>query len=200
MSKLIKNGYTILENMYTEDDIEKLISNTSEFYLKSRFDFEFDDGTKLSSDINTNFSLSEILINMEKKINTFQMFWQSNSNINLKNNFKQVSEKILKIYNIKSFRENSNLQTYLPDSFIKSHDDGIVKNRFAVALTPFNTKPEGGVGGDLILELKDNTKLILENKVGNVILLDFTKNNLKHEVTKIKNWSRVVLVSFLFFE
>jgi len=200
MKDLLQNGYTILENMYTEDDIEKLISNTSEFYLKPRFDFEFDNEIKLFSDISTNFSLSEILINMEKKINTFQMFWQSNSNINLKNNFKKISEKILKVYNIKSFRENSNLQTYLPGSFIKSHDDGIVKNRFAVALTPLNTKPKGGVGGDLILELKDNTKVILENKVGNVILLDFTKNNLKHEVTKIKNWSRVVLVSFLFFE
>ena len=74
MKDLLQNGYTILENMYTEDDIEKLISNTSEFYLKPRFDFEFDNKIKLFSDIHTNFSLSEILINMEKKINTFQMF------------------------------------------------------------------------------------------------------------------------------
>lgn len=201
MSKLIENGYTILENMYTQDDIDKILLNKLEnIEISSRFDFEFIEKNKINSGINKKISLSEITPFMNTEIQTSQFFWQSDSIIRLKEDFPETSKKILEIYNMKDFRENSNLQTYLPGSFIKKHDDGIVEDRFVVVLTPLNTKPENAEGGDLILDLKDGTRLVIENKIGNVILLDFTENNLKHEVTEIKNWARVVLVSFLFFK
>lgn len=65
-------------------------------------------------------------------------------------------------------------------------------------------------GGDLILypepeidihgnfpDTKRN-KITIKSKPGKLIILDFTKNNIFHELTELENWTRVSFVGFFF--
>ena len=89
-----------------------------------------------------------------------------------------------------------------PGTFIEHHDDGVVENRLGAFLLPLHNKPPSGKGGDLVIsDWKTPTRQIrdiIESNVGDLILLDFTENNIKHEVTKVENWIRLSLVGFFF--
>ena len=93
---------------------------------------------------------------------------------------------------------------YLQGDFISKHDDGIVENRFCVVLIPMNNRPDEVdkftcSGGDLILYPdSDNVGIQVESKLGDIVILDFNHNNVKHEVTPVDKWIRYSLVGFLF--
>ena len=61
-------------------------------------------------------------------------------------------------------------------------------------------------GGDLILypegesdeKKRKEVPIKIESKPGKLIILDFTKNNLYHELTELENWSRISFVGFFF--
>ena len=65
-------------------------------------------------------------------------------------------------------------------------------------------------GGDLILypegekdihgniPEKKRKEITIESKPGKLIILDFTKNNLFHELTELDNWTRISFVGFFF--
>ena len=61
-------------------------------------------------------------------------------------------------------------------------------------------------GGDLILhpegEIDEKNRkqapVIVKSKPGRMIILDFTKNNLYHELTELENWTRISFVGFFF--
>jgi len=192
----------ILKNIVDKNDIDKLLSSLDESDLEPRMDIEFKDKnneTLLSQIMNLNQkvkvkSMSDYL---DKKIFVTQFFWNDMSTVRF-SDFKSAYKSVLDIYNKKKVRENSNIQTYLPGSFIKKHDDGVVKDRFAVVLIPLNSKPKGASGGDLILYTKEDEEIVIESNKGDVVILDFTQNNLKHQVTMIEDWCRVSFVSFLF--
>ncbi len=202
MDKLFVDGYMILKNVVDKNDIDKLLNSLDEYDLEPRADIEFkeeNNETLLSQKMNLNekIKVKSMLDYLDKKIFVQQFFWNDMSTVRL-SDFKSAYKSVLDIYNKKEVKETANVQTYLPGSFIKKHDDGIVKDRFAVVLIPLNSKPKGASGGDLILYTKEDKEIVIESNKGDVVILDFTQNNLKHQVTTVEDWCRVSFVSFLF--
>ncbi len=202
MDKLFVDGYMILKNVVDKNDIDKLLNSLDEYDLEPRTDIEFkeeNNETLLSQKMNLNekIKVKSMLDYLDKKIFVQQFFWNDMSTVRL-SDFKSAYKSVLDIYNKKEVKETANVQTYLPGSFIKKHDDGIVKDRFAVVLIPLNSKPKGASGGDLILYTKEDKEIVIESNKGDVVILDFTQNNLKHQVTTVEDWCRVSFVSFLF--
>ena len=202
MDKLFVDGYMILKNVVDKNNIDKLLNSLDEYDLEPRADIEFkeeNNETLLSQKMNLNekIKVKSMLDYLDKKIFVQQFFWNDMSTVRL-SDFKSAYKSVLDIYNKKEVKETANVQTYLPGSFIKKHDDGIVKDRFAVALIPLNSKPKGASGGDLILYTKEDKEIVIESNKGDVVILDFTQNNLKHQVTTVEDWCRVSFVSFLF--
>jgi len=202
MDKLFVDGYMILKNVVDKNNIDKLLNSLDEYDLEPRADIEFkeeNNETLLSQKMNLNekIKVKSMLDYLDKKIFVQQFFWNDMSTVRL-SDFRSAYKSVLDIYNKKEVKETANVQTYLPGSFIKKHDDGIVKDRFAVALIPLNSKPKGASGGDLILYTKEDKEIVIESNKGDVVILDFTQNNLKHQVTTVEDWCRVSFVSFLF--
>jgi len=202
MDKLFVDGYMILKNVVDKNNIDKLLNSLDEYDLEPRADIEFkeeNNETLLSQKMNLNekIKVKSMLDYLDKKIFVQQFFWNDMSTVRL-SDFKSAYKSVLDIYNKKEVKETANVQTYLPGSFIKKHDDGIVKDRFAVVLIPLNSKPKGASGGDLILYTKEDKEIVIESNKGDVVILDFTQNNLKHQVTTVEDWCRVSFVSFLF--
>jgi len=202
MDKLFVDGYMILKNVVDKNNIDKLLNSLDEYDLEPRTDIEFkeeNNETLLSQKMNLNekIKVKSMLDYLDKKIFVQQFFWNDMSTVRL-SDFKSAYKSVLDIYNKKEVKETANVQTYLPGSFIKKHDDGIVKDRFAVVLIPLNSKPKGASGGDLILYTKEDKEIVIESNKGDVVILDFTQNNLKHQVTTVEDWCRVSFVSFLF--
>jgi len=202
MDKLFVDGYMILKNVVDKNDIDKLLNSLDEYDLEPRADIEFkeeNNETLLSQKMNLNekIKVKSMLDYLDKKIFVQQFFWNDMSTVRL-SDFRSAYKSVLDIYNKKEVKETANVQTYLPGSFIKKHDDGIVKDRFAVVLIPLNSKPKGASGGDLILYTKEDKEIVIESNKGDVVILDFTQNNLKHQVTTLEDWCRVSFVSFLF--
>jgi len=202
MDKLFVDGYMILKNVVDKNDIDKLLNSLDEYDLEPRADIEFkeeNNETLLSQKMNLNekIKVKSMLDYLDKKIFVQQFFWNDMSTVRL-SDFRSAYKSVLDIYNKKEVKETANVQTYLPGSFIKKHDDGIVKDRFAVVLIPLNSKPKGASGGDLILYTKEDKEIVIESNKGDVVILDFTQNNLKHQVTTVEDWCRVSFVSFLF--
>ncbi len=202
MDKLFVDGYMILKNVVDKNNIDKLLNSLDEYDLEPRADIEFkeeNNETLLSQKMNLNekIKVKSMLDYLDKKIFVQQFFWNDMSTVRL-SDFRSAYKSVLDIYNKKEVKETANVQTYLPGSFIKKHDDGIVKDRFAVVLIPLNSKPKGASGGDLILYTKEDKEIVIESNKGDVVILDFTQNNLKHQVTTVEDWCRVSFVSFLF--
>jgi len=202
MDKLFVDGYMILKNVVDKNNIDKLLNSLDEYDLEPRADIEFKEennvtGLSQKMHMNEKIKLKSMLDYLDKKIFVQQFFWNDMSTVRL-SDFKSAYKSVLDIYNKKEVKETANVQTYLPGSFIKKHDDGIVKDRFAVVLIPLNSKPKGASGGDLILYTKEDKEIVIESNKGDVVILDFTQNNLKHQVTTVEDWCRVSFVSFLF--
>ena len=89
-----------------------------------------------------------------------------------------------------------NLTLYLKNNFIESHIDGLDPNRLCAFLIYLNDDYEEGFGGEIKLE--DNK--IIPPIFGNIVILDFTKNNKKHEVLPVTNESfkRYALIKFFY--
>jgi hypothetical protein len=104
----------------------------------------------------------------------------------------------------------SRIQIYTPDCFILPHSDktyGAVNSNVCAVLIPLNSKPINAVGGDLLVgeirDKNDGSPLELdtllstyESVKGDILTLDFNSDKL-HQVTKVKNWARVMLTAFI---
>jgi Rps23 Pro-64 3,4-dihydroxylase Tpa1-like proline 4-hydroxylase len=80
------------------------------------------------------------------------------------------------------------------DDLIVSHKDAYDTTNKCVILIYLNDDYEDGCGGELIIENKEIVKPIF----GQISILDFTKHNVIHEVTKINgDFKRCALIQFL---
>jgi Rps23 Pro-64 3,4-dihydroxylase Tpa1-like proline 4-hydroxylase len=80
------------------------------------------------------------------------------------------------------------------DDLIVSHRDAYDTSNKCVILIYLNDDYEDGFGGELIIENKEIVKPIF----GQISILDFTKHNVIHEVTKINgDFKRCALIQFL---
>jgi Rps23 Pro-64 3,4-dihydroxylase Tpa1-like proline 4-hydroxylase len=88
------------------------------------------------------------------------------------------------------------IATYDNECHITKHKDGFNYKRLFVILIYLNKEWEETNGGDLVIYTKNNDKISLTPKAPSVCVLDFTKNNLEHEVLKVIDGTRYTYVSF----
>ena len=88
------------------------------------------------------------------------------------------------------------LTLYTKDGFIVPHEDGYDEGRLCVILIYLNDDYQQGFGG----KLKIGDKELVEPKFGEVAILDFTKNNPKHEVLPVinENFKRYAFIKFFY--
>lgn len=85
-------------------------------------------------------------------------------------------------------RSRGGLTYYEDGDFIEMHADGVNETRLCVILLYLNENWNDTFGGELVLE-NENEKQIasVPPKFGDYVILDFTQNNVRHAVNKIKN-------------
>lgn len=197
VEKILKDGFYVLENFIENDVIEKWVLELSK--NKTRCIERADFSTKLILNHDSLPNCENFLSELNKIVEMKQNFYTvAVSGNNLKDFKKNISKIISTFYHNGKFSYSwatmdVHLQIYQPNHFIKKHDDGLDKNRICILLIPLSKKPEKGLGGDLIMH-SNNRKTIVESRVGNVVVLDFTKNNVTHELTRIENWIRTSLI------
>jgi Rps23 Pro-64 3,4-dihydroxylase Tpa1-like proline 4-hydroxylase len=114
----------------------------------------------------------------------------------------KIFEKIiLELYggkykiNVEQFK-NCELTLYTEGDFITPHEDGLDFGRMCVILLYLNKDYEVDFGGEIIIGNEDYIDPIF----GEVVILDFTKNNIIHSVNVIKSklFERYALINFLY--
>lgn len=106
------------------------------------------------------------------------------------------------IFNLDDFRKKQihsttqRVATYDEECHIAKHRDGFNNKRLFVILIYLNKEWEETNGGDLVIYTKNNERISLTPKAPSVCVLDFTQNNLEHEVLKVIKDTRYTYVSF----
>ena len=90
----------------------------------------------------------------------------------------------------------TDITLYLKDNYISPHEDGIDGNRLCVLLMYLNDDWENGDGGEIVV----NEEITIPPLFGNVVILDFTQNNINHEVLKVinENFERYAIIKFFY--
>ena len=89
------------------------------------------------------------------------------------------------------------LAVYDEDCCITKHMDGWKEDRLFVMLIYLNKEWTEDMGGKLVIYDKDKNQIEVSPKGLKVCLLDFTQNNLEHEVLKVLSGVRYTYVSFV---
>jgi translation initiation factor IF-3 len=90
----------------------------------------------------------------------------------------------------------TDISLYVKDNYISNHADGIDGNRLCVVLMYLNDDWESGYGGEIIVK----EEITIPPLFGNVVILDFTENNVEHEVKKVinENFERFAIIKFFY--
>ena len=85
---------------------------------------------------------------------------------------------------------------YTKNNFIELHQDGYVEGRLCVILIYLNDDYKEGYGGELVI----NKSNIVKPEFGNIVILDFTKNNVYHSVNSVldDNFKRFAFIRFFY--
>ena len=114
--------------------------------------------------------------------------------------YKQIFLKIYPDYVGKSFNSADpfgfDLTLYEKNDFIVPHSDGVDPNRICVILVYLNDDYQPDYGGELIIE----KNITVTPEFGQVVILDFTNNNVNHSVNIIKHESfkRFAFIRFFY--
>ena len=97
---------------------------------------------------------------------------------------------------IRSIRETY----YDINCHITPHGDGIDENRLCVILLYLSNNYKSGDGGEFnILNENHLIKETITPEFGNVVVLDFTENNVNHSVNRVlRDYGRNALISFIY--
>ena len=227
INNLFKNGYTIFNNVVEKDEVDKVLKESLKLPLYSKNDLTFkkyekvdgvirelvppaipyfEDKDPLTSD---RFRIKDIIKYDNYQVLQHQSWYWTDIHTDALSHWDELKNKIFnkiqetyKNYELSLEDIHITLHVMPPNSFIEHHDDGVVEKRLGAFLLPLHQKPPKGEGGDLVISnWKTPTRQIrdiIESNVGDLILLDFTENNIKHEVTLVENWIRLSLVGFFF--
>jgi Rps23 Pro-64 3,4-dihydroxylase Tpa1-like proline 4-hydroxylase len=93
-----------------------------------------------------------------------------------------------------SIAEGTDVTMYIKNNYITTHADGLDKTRLCVMLMYLNDDWENGYGGEIVV----NEEITIPPLFGNIVILDFTQNNIEHEVLKVVNESfeRYAIIKF----
>lgn len=89
---------------------------------------------------------------------------------------------------------------YNMNCHITPHEDGVDENRLFVILLYLSNNYKIGDGGEFnILGENNLIKETITPEFGNVVVLDFTENNVKHSVNRVlRDYGRNALISFVY--
>jgi GDP-L-fucose synthase len=106
-----------------------------------------------------------------------------------KENYPEVTEPLNIMWEFTMFDE---------DCFIKEHIDGRDVNRIAGILIYLNKDYDESNGGLLkVIDPNTNEESYVIPEFGNAILIDYTQNEVSHEVTKVKKEKRLAICAFI---
>ena len=227
INNLFKNGYTIFNNVVEKDEVDKVLIESLKLPLFSKNALTFKKLIKKEGapyqavDVNSisyyedkdsltldRFRIKDIIRYDDYQVLQHQSwYWTDIHTVytHWAELIKKIINKLQETYKNHELSYEDNhitLHVMPPGSFIEHHDDGIVKNRLGAFILPLHQKPLRAHGGDLVIsnwttptrQIRD----IIESNVGDMVVLDFTENNTKHEVTIVENWIRLSLVGFFF--
>jgi Rps23 Pro-64 3,4-dihydroxylase Tpa1-like proline 4-hydroxylase len=211
MNKLFNNGYLIGSfdcDSIIKDDIDLLIEKSKDTNnLSCRYDIAGKDLIKLHFTKSCTYEQSLMYDKYVKETdeNVFGVFqkWFS-VDIPVSDNFRKLSFELIKdLYHLNDDSKliyNDEYTMFSDGCFINSHidNDKDSKGRICVVLIYLNKEiPEDAIGGSLSIEDSNGVKVTVEPKYTNYAILDFTNNNLRHEVSKVENWNRYAYVNFV---
>jgi Rps23 Pro-64 3,4-dihydroxylase Tpa1-like proline 4-hydroxylase len=132
--------------------------------------------------------------------------YQSWFNLHVDFNHTKVIELLNKIfskyYSIDTnlIKNNFSYTLFNKGSFIKDHTDGGDASRIAGILIYLNENYDKANGGCLIVtDTNTGEKIEVIPELGNVVVLDYTKNQIPHEVTKVMDGERYAICNFIHY-
>ena len=186
------------------ESLKKIIKDFG--FVNFQFDFNAHHGTEFHFRANIQNSNIDKLLEFENiissKVSSFSQLWFYNNypkenndllhNIFKKTIFELYTEE-LKNYPFEFGQSQVDLTLFKKNNFIINHRDGFNEGRVCVLLMYLNDDYEVGFGGEL--KIGD---IIIEPKLGNIVILDFVDNNVEHEVTPVlnENFKRFALTRF----
>lgn len=196
--ELFKKGYTTF-NLYDLNDSE-INQALDELYLLGNEEFKTLRYKKIKDDsaifIKDSFENLEVVKNSVKKDNLFEIWYYND--VSPKNKFnKSLLNKIKQFFyneDLDIFYHTSHITMYNDKCFLTEHNDGFNPNSKykCVILIYLNKEDEIKEGGELILDGNIKIKPIL----GNVAMMDFTKNDVKHGVINVHGYNRKCFLNF----
>ena len=197
------------DDLISKENIDKFIDDIKQL-KNARINHNYDsDSNLISTRLNVQNNLN-YLIELEKKIDKIeylqkisQKWYTSSDTLSIDTHIQRIifeiyQKTIFKLYeseigNKNYERNKSELTLYLKNNFIESHNDGIVSGRVCVSLIYLNDDYIDGYGG----EIKVSNEII-KPTFGQVVILDFTKHNVEHEVLPVltDNFKRFAFIKF----
>mgnify|MGYP000731007853 CR=1 FL=1 len=141
---------------------------------------------------------------LEKSTNYIinQLWFSCTSGVHSIDNFKKLYESMVKKilfdfydYNIKEQCSGYSLTYYNEGCLIEDHNDGPDSDRICAILLYLNTEYDISDGGYLRLNSNDNE--VVYPYLGNIVILDFTENDINHEVVRCIKNGRMAVINFI---
>ena len=193
INELLSNGF-ITFNL-VDSILDELYNNSLNNNLFNRIKVSHDSIAYDTPSKSNGFKLHELEKEDFIKDPNLKQIWHwklENNNINL-NNFLYDIFKEFYDYDVDNVVIHSISTLFTKDCFIDLHRDGATNDRIAGILIYLNKNYDENNGGLLIL--KNEEKVIPE--FGKVVLLDYTKNNIEHEVTRVIEKDRKAICAFI---
>jgi Rps23 Pro-64 3,4-dihydroxylase Tpa1-like proline 4-hydroxylase len=196
--ELFEKGYTKF-NLYELGDseinesLDDLYSLGNEEFKTLRYKKVKDNSSTFIKDSFLDLeSIKESII----KNNLFEI-WYCNEVVPKDKFNKKLLNKIKQFFyneNLDTFNHTSYITMYNDNCFLTEHKDGFNPNSKykCVILIYLNKEEEIKIGGNLILDDMIEIKPIL----GEVVIIDFTKNDVKHGVSIVYGYERKCFLNF----
>lgn len=178
-SKRINGGMTCLNEIFNPPLIYELDEFTDESYNAKRNEWllEYDDSV-------------------------FQSWFTVETDFNYPKSIELFNKIFSKYYSVDATTVKHNFMHTLfnKDCFIKEHTDGGDKDRIAGLLIYLNEDYDKSKGGCLIvIDPITGESIEVVPELGTVVVLDYTKNQISHEVTRVTDGERYAICNFIHY-
>jgi len=198
LNEIQSKGYLILnQNDLIKDELLK--KNISEIFHNVKLKKQFD-RARINHNvvkINDNFEFEKHKQDQLKNDKFFQIWKYAHiENIDYPIIKKYLQKIVKKIYEVDIEEHSTEYTCFEKGCSIVPHIDKnyTSKNRICVILSYFNDNWKEEYGGCLVI---NNKEVVIPNQ-GTIVVLDFTKNNVLHEVTEVvEDKNRFCLTTFV---
>ena len=178
-SKRINGGMTCLDTIWQPTLVYELDEYTDESYNKQRNQWLAEYGNSV-----------------------FQSWFTIETDFNYPKSIELFNRIFSKYYSIDATTVKHNFMHTLfnKDCFIKDHTDGGDSDRIAGLLIYLNEDYDKNNGGCLIVtDTQAGDEIEVVPELGRVVVLDYTKNQIPHEVTRVIEGERYAICNFIHY-